>query len=238
MEIILLIIKALICYFIVTTLHEMGHIVIGLLSGFRFELFVIGPVGLKRNNYGKVVPYIEKNTAMWGGAGATVPINYHDDNIKRFANILIGGPLTSLIFGLIILILNFHLQNKFLFLLGVMAVSISIATLIPIRAGSFYSDGGRWLRIKQGGYPAKAEIAIIEFMQSYFANKTYGKINIDHTKYLIKDKDPRNRYLGHYFAYKYYKENKQIEKAMEEQKALSTLAGEVPKNFVRLIREE
>ena len=36
--------------FIVLAVHELGHLIAGLINGFRFELFVVGPLGFKREN--------------------------------------------------------------------------------------------------------------------------------------------------------------------------------------------
>ena len=234
MEIILYIIQALLCYFIVITIHELGHIIVGILSGFRFELFVLGPFGLKRDDNGKIIFYLEKNKAMWGGCGATVPVNDNRDNFNKFANVLIGAPLASLLFGIIMLCLFAYKPYFLVLMLGAMAISISVATLIPMRAGCFYSDGGRWLRIKRNGYDAKVEIAILNFIQSYYINKSYSKLNIADTQLLIQDKDFRNQYMGHYFAYCYYNDNNDKNNSDIKLKAMKQLENNVPKNFVKL----
>ncbi|MBS4538784.1 M50 family metallopeptidase [Clostridium sp. D2Q-11] len=238
MEIILFIIQALISYFIVVTIHELGHIITGILSGFRFILFVIGPFGLKRNDKGKITFYIEKNKALWGGIGGTVPVDDKKDNFKNFRRLIIAGPLTSLLFGVIMLIVFFYKSYLFILLLGAMAVGISIATLLPFRAGVFYTDGGRWLRMKGNDHDAKVELAIFNFIQSYSINKDYSKLNIEDTQLLIEDKDPRNQYMGHCFAYYYYKDNNNLNDADIELKKMKELQSHVPKNFVKLLAAE
>ncbi|WBW97838.1 M50 family metallopeptidase [Oceanirhabdus sp. W0125-5] len=235
MNIVMYIFQAILCYFCVITIHELGHTIVGILSGFRFELFVVGPFGVKRDENGKIIPYIEKNKAMWGGCAATVPINDNKDNFNKFANVLIGGPFASLVFGIIMLCLYAYESNFFILLLGSMAISISVATLIPMRAGCFYTDGGRWLRIKRKGYDSKVEMGIFNLTQSYYINQNYSKLSLEHTELLINDKDYRNQYLGHYFAYCYFKDNQDKNNGDIKVKVMKDLESNVPKNFVKLL---
>lgn len=234
MEIIVLLIQIIISYFVVVTIHELGHVIVGIISGFRFELFVLGPMGLKRNEKGKIIFYIEKNKALWGGCAATVPITEEKENINKFANLLIGGPLASMFFGILLIIVFMNFGGTFYLLLGAMSLGISFATLIPMRAGCFYTDGGRWLRIMRKGYASKVEIVILEFTQSYYINKDYSKLCIKNTELLILDEDKRNQYLGHYYAYQYYKDNFDIEGMETEKRAMKALETSVPKNFAKL----
>lgn len=238
MEIIVLVIQVIASYFIVVTVHELGHIVVGIISGFRFELFVLGPIGLKRNENGNLIFYIEKNKALWGGCAATVPIKEDKENINKFANLLIGGPLISLIFGILLIILFINFRVTFYLVLGAMSLGISFATLIPMRAGCFYTDGGRWLRIKRKGYASKVEIVLIKFTQSYYINNDYSKLCLKDIQILTFDEDKRNKYLGHYYAYHYYKDNFDSDGMESEKLAIKALEPSVPKNFVKLLALE
>ena len=235
MKIIELVLMAIPCFLLVITIHELGHIIAGMLSGFRFEMLVIGPFGLKRNEDHKVIFYIEKNISMWGGMGATVPVNENKDNLDKFANVIIGGPLLSLLFGIAMIWLFIYNSHSFLLLLGAMAIGISIATLIPSRFGGFYSDGGRWLRIKRNGKDAMVEKAIFNFVQSGSVNGNYSKLIIEDTRLLIEDSDYRNQYLGHYFAYHYFKDNKDFKNADEELNSMAEPKAHVSKSFVKML---
>lgn len=235
MEIIKFIIQWIISYFMVVTIHELGHILIGVLSGFRFALFVIGPFGLRRKENGKITFYIEKNLAMWGGVGATVPINEDKNNFIKFRRLIIAGPIASLIFGIIMIVVFTFKSYLFILLLGAMGIGISITTLVPMRAGCFYTDGGRWLRMMQNNHDSEVELVIFNFIQSYYANKDYSKLNIEDTKLLTEDKDPRNQYLGHYYAYYYYKDNNDIDNANREIENMDRLKKDVPKNYIKML---
>jgi len=69
MEVLIYILTTLLCYWIAGLIHETGHIIIGLINGWKFTLLVIGPIGLKVNEAGKLQLYLEKRLVLWGGVG-------------------------------------------------------------------------------------------------------------------------------------------------------------------------
>jgi hypothetical protein len=224
-------------YFIVVTIHELGHILTGLFYGFKFYLFVIGPIGLKRNEQDKVIFYLEKNPALWGGVGGVLPRTENPSNLKVFARVLIAGPLLTLVFGVLVLTLYLLNDSLFLLLVGAMSVAISIATLIPSRSGAFYSDGGRWLRIVRNTKARDVELALFTLIQSSVCHQNYAHINIVDTQTLISYEDPRAQYIGHLFAMNNYKEHG--DSAMEESHRveIKKLEPKVAKSFIRLLDE-
>jgi hypothetical protein len=231
MNIALFILAALCCYMVVVPIHELGHLIAGLSMGFRFEKFVLGPVGIKRNPAGKLRFYLEKNPALWGGCAATVPTRHYDNIHDRFARILIAGPIMSLLVGIVMLTL-FSITKSFLLLLaGAMSFGIGMATLIPMRAGVFYSDGGRWLRIKRKGPEAEIEIAIINIVQSYYVHGDYHHISPRHIDVLVQDADPRNQFMGHFYGMQAATNDEARAVHASQLDALKPL---MPKNFVQL----
>ena len=201
-------------------------------------LLVIGPIGLKRNEDNNIVFYIEKNIALWGGCVAVVPVTEDRENIYRFANLIISGPIASAIFGISTIIIYAYINGIFYLLLGAMSLGIAFATMIPMRAGCFYTDGGRWIRIRGKGSAAKIELALLGFIQSYYINKNYSQISIEDTKLLSTDSDKRNQYLGYYFAFLYYRDNFETNHMEAERKNLKALESSVPKNYVKLLSLE
>ncbi len=229
------ILMAVLSYFIVVSIHELGHILAGLCHGFKFHLFVIGPIGLKRNEQDKVVLYLERNPALWGGICAVFPKTSDPGNFKVFARVVIAGPLFSLVFGGISLFLFFLIDHPFLLLLGAMAVAISISNLIPSRSGAFYSDGGRWLRMVRNTKARAVELALFNVVQSVVAHQSCAHINIADTEPLTDSEDHREQYIGHLYAMNYYREHDCS--TMEEQHRLElrNLEPKVPKSFIRLM---
>ncbi|MDD3051046.1 MAG: hypothetical protein PHR06_07850, partial [Candidatus Cloacimonetes bacterium] len=196
-----------------------------------------GPLGIKRSEDGKLRIYYEKNIALWGGAQLTLPKKEDKNNINKFASVLIAGPLSSLLFGLVILLFFLKTSLFFLLLLGAMSTAISVATLIPMRAGAFYTDGGRWLRIKKGGFNAQVEIAIYNLIQSNVVKGNWKLIDIEDTEILKKDKDPINKFIGHCFASYYYRDCEKPDEFNLEKESMKILEKSVPKSFVKMIQE-
>ena len=81
--------------FIVLGVHELGHLITGLIQGFRFELFVVGPLGIKREN-NRIKVYLNKNIAHYGGLASTLPRNDNAENSRILANICLAGPIASI----------------------------------------------------------------------------------------------------------------------------------------------
>lgn len=232
-KILLFILCAILCFIISSAVHELGHILMGLKEGFKFHLFIAGPFGFKRNENDKIVFYIEKDVCLWGGLGATIPKNDNINNFKKFGRILLGGPITSVVFGTICLPLGIIMNNMFLLLLGAMPLGMGVVCLIPARNGAFYTDGGRWLRMKNEKTKA-VEIAIWNLTQKAIIEGNYAKANIVEIMVLINDKDIRTKYLGHYYAYCFYKDNNDIPNMEKEKRELKNLKEKVPKQMVSM----
>jgi len=109
------------CYIISASIHELGHIFMGMANGFKFYLFVVGPFGLKRNDNNKVELYIEKNPALWGGIGASLPQNDNEKNYAAFSKVLLAGPLLSIICSIIFIPIGLTNRYMFFILVGFMA---------------------------------------------------------------------------------------------------------------------
>ena len=99
-KILTVIIYALIAYFFSTTVHELGHVVCGLLHKWKLIMLVVGPFKLYLEDIHSGVRFgLEKNPALWGGCGGTFPAKDDDGVIDIFAKILLVGPLASLLLG-------------------------------------------------------------------------------------------------------------------------------------------
>ena len=207
MEIISYILISILCYFISGIIHELGHIIVGLANGWKFYLLVIGPLGIKADENGKIRFYFEKRIALWGGVGGTVPKVGNEDNIKIWSNILLGGPLISIVMGIIFLPLAIITKNIFLLLLGAMPLGMGImcALPLPLKTGVMYSDGGRWNRLHKGGQEADEEIALFKLVENEITGDGLLNIDIKHIESLIKSKETWIQYYGYYYKFQYYK---------------------------------
>lgn len=233
-EIFALALASIFCTIISCAVHELGHILTGLKEGFKFYLFVVGPFGLKRDENDKIVFYIEKDVSLWGGLGATIPANDNSDNYKKFGRVLLGGPIASLIFGAIWLPLGIITKHIFFILLGLTSLAIGMVCLLPLKNGAFYTDGGRWLRMHKNGKTRAVEMAIWNLTQNVIIQGSYAKLNFDEIDILINDDDIRTKYLGHYYAYCFYKDNENSFGAEKEKEELEKLKEKVPKQMVSM----
>ena len=203
-DILLLLFSFIACYIIAGVFHELGHILAGIFQGFKFYMLVVGPFGLKRDKNDKIVFYIERNTAYWGGIGGTFPPSENPDNFEKFGRVLLFGPLASIIFGLVILPFAIATDLQFLILLCAIPIGMGIVSLIPMKTGAFYSDGGRWMRMRREP-TRRIELALWNIVQKAGFSQKYMDINMDDVNVLINDNDHSTKYMGHYFLYLHYK---------------------------------
>jgi hypothetical protein len=103
-EITTYILLAIVSYWVSAVIHELGHVVVGLTHKWKLFMLVVGPIGVKRKGE-KLSLYFEKNLVLWGGVGGTLPTNESEDNIKIWSTILLGGPIASIITGIMFLLL-------------------------------------------------------------------------------------------------------------------------------------
>lgn len=229
-DVVLILFSCIVCYFIAGIVHELGHILAGVLQGFKFLMLVVGPFGLKRDKNDKIVFYIERNTAYWGGIGGTFPPDENPDNFEKFARVLLFGPLASIIFGLVMLPLAIVTDILFFTLLCAMPIGMGIVSLIPMKTGAFYSDGGRWMRMRKEP-TRRVELALWNIVQKAGLNQNYLDVNMDDVNVLIKDDDQSTKYMGHYFLYLHYKDRNNAVKSEEQKDILKELSSKVSKQI-------
>ncbi|GFP75350.1 site-2 protease family protein [Clostridium fungisolvens] len=234
MDFLLLIFSVFIFLVICSAVHELGHILVGLKSGFKFYLLIVGPFGLRRKEDDKVQFFIEKDPLLWGGVGATMPQREDIANFKKFGYVLLGGPIFSITIGTIFLPLGITINNIYLSLFGAMSLGMGVSCLIPARNGAFYTDGGRWLRMHKDAETREVELAIWNLNQYAIVHGNYKEASFDDIVALINDKDLRANYLGHYYAYNFYKDNDDSENMEMEKLELENLKGQVPKQVVKM----
>ena len=231
---ILFLLLASLAFVVSSALHEFGHILAGLAQGFEFQWFVAGPIGLRRTDDGEVRFYLERNASLWGGLGATVPREAHGDNYRKFARVLLGGPLTSVALGALSLALGSASGLMFLTLVGAMSLGMGLVSLIPTRNGAFYTDGGRWLRMQRNGVHRREEIALWNLTQLVILEGTHKQASLDDVKVLTDSSDARTRYLGYYYAFCHYRDNDDTFGMEQARVALRGLGGQVPRQMLAM----
>lgn len=197
-EKIIMIVGVIIMVHFVLMIHELGHVVMGLLQGFRFELLVIGLLGIKRKKE-RIRIYLNKDMAYYGGAAMTLPADDSSENTGKFAKVLLAGPIASLAFAFICFFTVYHFANPYgiiVFTGGLASFGIFLATTIPSRSGMFFTDRKRYQRLMTPGKDQEVELAMLKILGSYVKNQSYKEIERDVIDVLISDEDPYIKCYG------------------------------------------
>lgn len=235
MEYIVLIISIIGCYFISALIHELGHIIYGLINHWKLFMLVVGPIKIYRENINsKLKIGIEKNITLWCGVGGTFPIKKSEDNIKVWARILLAGPLTSITFGILMLPLFFHTKNIILLMLSLMPIAMGIMCIIPMKmkTGLLYNDGTRYKRLKNGGQEQLEEMSIFQLSEiTIFDGEDilFPEILIVP---LLDSKDYELNYYGYYYSYKNAMRANKLDEANMQLSNMEKIKGKVPKIII------
>lgn len=133
-----------------TIIHEAGHLLFGLLTGYKFVSFRIGSFILIKEDKFKIKRYAIKGTA---GQCLMDPPNYEKE---KFPYVLynLGGGLLNLIISFIV-ILVMILTNPgpnirdALYIFSAFGIFIGLTNLIPLNMGGISNDGLNIISIKK-----------------------------------------------------------------------------------------
>lgn len=173
-----LILSVIVAFFIVITVHELGHVIAGKLSGMQLFLLIVGPLQIKRQGE-RLEWSLNRSITLAGGLAGMVPTDTRQLR-KQLLWMVAGGPLGSLllavsifaglaVFDLFMLsperhTIGTYLGQRFLLFTGVISSVIFLTTLIPNQSAGFLSDGRRLLRLWRGGAVGEQEAATVALM--------------------------------------------------------------------------
>ncbi|RZK42408.1 MAG: M50 family peptidase [Pedobacter sp.] len=160
-------------FFIVIAVHEAGHAITGVLVGFDFRTFIVGPfLWDKEGAKWKFKWNTNINTA--GGMVLCLPKGKESIS-KKFALFAAGGPLASIALTVVTAGIAYFIHinemgssatKAILLLLSGLSALIFLTTIVPYRAGGLASDGARIIKMLSGGEGAKFEILILTIIAS------------------------------------------------------------------------
>lgn len=179
-------------------IHELGHLITGLAQGFSFQLFVIGPLGIKREDE-KIKVYFNKELGYYGGIAASTPVNDDPENAKKFGNLILAGPIASLAFGLIFMVLATYIGRPWGFigfLTGFVSFGLFLATTIPTKTGIFFTDRKKYQRLTTPGKDQDVELATLRIIGSYSKNGGYKEVAKSDILELVTDKNDFIKFYG------------------------------------------
>ena len=170
------------------SVHELGHVVSGLLSGYRFVALICGPLAVSRAG-GRLQARWNDLWSLYPGATMMAPSGARLPPIRDAVALYAGGPLTSLTLGVLLVSLyfGFHMDSvkwstiaagthtiadKLLgdatFGVGLFSLAIAVATMPPHALGGFLSDGAAVRMLLKGGPEADRLRAINALMGQLF----------------------------------------------------------------------
>jgi len=148
--------------------HEFGHLLGGRLAGMRALMLFAGPLHF---DFGadRLRLRLNRVASTWGGLAVCAPVGAL--RARDVALLVACGPVASLVLaagaGLGGVALG-GWWGGFVFGTGALSLFIGIATLLPVRAGGYMSDGGQLLGLARGDRRSSQQLALSALMaQSY-----------------------------------------------------------------------
>lgn len=207
-------------YYLQIILHEGGHLIFGLLSGYRFSSFRIGSIMLLKTSTGWSI----KNMSLAGTAGQClmVPPDYRDGSYP-FTLYNLGGVLMNMISAAFFTVLYFVFGEEgkaagFSFISALVGVLFTLMNGIPFSAPELANDGYNLKVIKKDPLAAKALWAQLKI-------DMLGKENVrikdmpEEWFILPEDADYHNQMIS---AIKVFEENRHMD-ALEFEKVLEDI---------------
>jgi len=155
---------------LVLAIHELGHVICGLIVGLKFKFMTVGPITVQKEK-GKIRIRENKIWMYVGGVAMLVPSSTHTPNLsKKWAWMTLSGPLTSFVFGIvsgyIYMVSYYHMLLYF----SVLHLAIFVVTAIPIK-GTLLSDGMQFLILIKDDEKAREHLYTIQVSSELFSYK-------------------------------------------------------------------
>ncbi|GAB6434079.1 M50 family metallopeptidase [Bacillus luti] len=155
---------------LVIAIHELGHVIFGLIGGLKFRFMTVGLITVQKEK-GKVRIRENKLWAYFGGVAMLVPPSIEIPNLsKKWAWMTLGGPITSLLFGITSGYIYMVSYYQYLLYFAVLHFTIFAVTVVPIK-GTFLSDGMQFLILIKDDEKAKQHLYNIQVSSELFSYK-------------------------------------------------------------------
>lgn len=221
----------LLAIFLALAVHESGHLVAGILQGFRFELFVVGLLGIKREK-NAIKIFLNKNIGYMGGVVVTIPVTQDVLNRRKFAIMVASGPIASFILAIVAFwVFSYSTSGAirgFWFVTGSASVAVLLATTLPTKSGIFFTDRAKFQRLLNKGKVGETEEALLTIMSEYIKDNSCKDISVDKARLLQDDSDKAIKFWGYYYEYCYFKENLMVSESEGALKNLLFLKPTIP----------
>jgi hypothetical protein len=128
--------------FVVTAIHELGHVSAGILAGFSFNSLRVGRIQFDR-------PFrfsLYRGKGAGSGGWASMFPTKLDNLVWRAVVLIFGGPFVNLL-TVGVLVLLPHRSSPLLNFFALSSLVLGVINLLPFRSGAFHSDGDRILML-------------------------------------------------------------------------------------------
>lgn len=154
----------------VVIIHELGHVVFGVIGGLTFKFMTVGPITVQKEK-GKVRIRENKLWTYFGGVAMLIPPSIVTPNLsKKWAWMTLGGPITSLLFGITFGYIYMVSYYQYLLYFSVFHFIIFAVTIAPIK-GTLMSDGMQFLILIKDDEKAKQHVYNIQVSSELFSYK-------------------------------------------------------------------
>lgn len=122
-------VTTLILFFLIcVSVHELGHVLGAKFAGMGFGRIYIGPFIIVTTE--RKVLINKKFSSLWFGACIKPYSKYNLNNlVKRYSISCYAGPITSLIWGTLIIVIVMYKWSYIFLIMGVMSIGIGFATI-------------------------------------------------------------------------------------------------------------
>ena len=163
----------LLAAFLAVFVHELGHILAGMLVGYQAFLLIVGPFRIERSATQWHLHW-NRELLLYGGLAGAMPRGRLSSGqlTRRLAAFTAGGPLTSLVAGglgwWVLPPVRFSTDATAAWLFAATlgqafafgSLLIGVITLVPGRTAGFLTDGARLRLLAMGGPAAEREAAL------------------------------------------------------------------------------
>lgn len=227
--------------FIITFLHELGHLVFGKANGFAFLSFCVWFFRWSRINGEIIFDFV------WLGeeAGSTQMVSKNSDNLaKRYGRMTVGGLIFTFI-AMIIGIIPLFLYGLPLWLFVFWAMFLPIGAYVffgnalPMENGGVDNDGGVILGLKKNCDSSKVAVNLLAIQSELYNGKTPAEI--DENLYFDLPQLPEddlNFILLLSARYYYYLDKEDYENAKKVSDRAVSLLDYMPKSVVYAIKAD
>lgn len=183
--------------FVAIAIHEIGHALVGVAVGFRFNSLRIGRVQCDRPF--RISLYRGRGTGS-GGWASLLPVR-QDGLVWRAIVMLLAGPVSNLVS---ILLLSLLPYSKGMFSAAFMYISLllGVMNLFPFRSRAVISDGGRILMLLQNRQRGERWLALLKLVEELRQGVPHENLSPEFLAkaVAIQDRSP-DTFTAHALAY-------------------------------------